>query len=345
MFKLIPRFGGMLCMLLFIQPAFSQSDTAAIGPLLTKNQKAFGRAVALVWKDGKIIFQRDAGVEFNGKVQAPIAAASQWLTAATVMSFVDEGKLKLDDPVGKYIPVFNSYMKSYLTIRQCLMHSTGFEREKGLANKLSFGRKYETLEAQVNALAAKEISTNAGEEYFFGNYGPAIAARVIEIVGKKPFERLVQERITRPCKMRATNFNNNDGKSPNPGFGAVSTANDYINFLVMLLNGGTFEGKKVLSAEAIKELQRAQLGNTPVKYNPEQLAGYDIAMGNYVQERDAAGNAQTICSPSLGGTWPYVDFCRKYAAIIFVEDAKGEVKRDVAVQFKAIIDAWLGNCK
>ena len=344
MFKCFMYFSSLLCFLLIFHNSFSQSDTAGIGPLLAKNQKTLGRSVALVWKDGKIIYQHDAGTDFNGKIQAPIAAASQWLTAATVLSFVDAGKINLDDPVGKYIPIFNSYMKSYLTIRQCLMHSTGFERDKGLASKLSYGKKYETLEAQVNALAAKEISVNAGEEYFFGNYGPAIAARVIEIVGKKPFERLAQERILRPCKMRGTNFDN-DGKSPNPGFGAVSTANDYLNFLIMLLNGGTFEGKQVLSAASIKELQRAQLGNTPVKYKAEAVADFDIALGNYVQEKDEAGNNKVITSPSLSGTWPYVDFCRKYAAILFVEQSKNEVKKDIALQFKQMVDDTIGDCK
>ncbi len=178
------------------------------------------------------------------------------------ISFVDEGKISLDDPVSKYLPVFNKYMKSYLTIRQCLVHLTGFERDKGLTAKVTFGRKYQTLEEQVNALAAKEISANAGEQYFYGTYGPAIAARVVEVVGKKAFERLAQERIFRPCKMRSTNFGS-DGGSPNPGFGALSTANDYLNFLIMLLNGGKFEDKQVLSEASIKELQRAQLGRSP----------------------------------------------------------------------------------
>jgi len=331
--------------LLLLQPVHSQTDLSAAGALLEKNQKTLGKVVALVWKDGKLIYQKEIGTDFNGKVQAPIAAASQWLTAATLMTFVDEGKLSLDDPVGKYIPIFNSYMKNYLTVRQCLMHSTGFERDKGLSAKLAFGRKFETLEAQVNALAAKEIVVNPGLEYHYGNYGPAIAARVIEIIGKKSFERLVQERILRPCKMRATKFDN-DGKSPNPGFGAVSTANDYLNFLVMLLNGGVFETKRVLSEASIKELQRAQLpGNVPVKYKPEAVASFDIALGNYVQEKDEAGNNKVISSPSLGGTWPYIDLCRKYAAVIFFAQVKGEMKNDIAIQFKEKVDEVLGACK
>jgi CubicO group peptidase (beta-lactamase class C family) len=329
--------------LLLLQSVIAQ-DFSAAGAVLEKNQKSIGKAVALVWKDGKILYQKEIGADFNARTQAPIAASSQWLTAAVVLSFVDDGKISLDDPVSKYLPVFNKYMKSYLTIRQCLMHLTGFERDKGLAAKVTFGRKYQTLEEQVNALAAKEITANAGEQYFYGTYGPAIAARVVEVVGKKAFERLAQERIFRPCKMRSTNFGL-DGGSPNPGFGALSTANDYLNFLIMLLNGGKFEEKQVLSEASIKELQRAQLGQEPVKYKPEAVTGFEVALGNYVQERDASGNNKVISSPSLAGTWPYIDLCRKYAAIIFVEDVKHEVKKDMALQFKEKVDEAIGACQ
>lgn len=167
---------------------------------------------------------------------------------------------------------------------------------------------------------------------------------MIEIVGKKPFERLAQERIFRPCKMRNTNFGF-DGKSPNPGFGAQSTANDYLNFLVMLLNGGTFETKQVLSEAAIKELHQPQLLQVPIKYKPEAVNTFDITFGPFIQEKDAAGNPTVISCPSLGGTWPYIDFCRKYVAIIFVNDAKNEVKKDIAIQFKEKVDEALGDCR
>ena len=329
--------------LLLLQTTKAQ-DTSAISSFLLKNQKTIGKAVALVWKDGKIVYQKELGTDFNAKTQAPIAASSQWLTAAVVLTFVEEGKISLDDPVGKYLPEFNKYMKSYLTVRQCLMHLTGFERDKGLNTKVTFGRKYQTLEEQVNALAAKEITSNAGEQYFYGSYGPAIAARVVEVVGKKQFERLAQERIFRPCKMRATNFGF-DGGCPNPGFGAQSTANDYLNFLIMLLNGGTFEGKKVLGEASIKELQRAQLGSEPVKYKPEAVAGFDVSYGTYILEKDASGNAQVISSPSLAGTWPWIDLCRKYAAILLVADVKNEVKKDTGIQFKEKVDEAIGSCR
>lgn len=148
---------------IFSLSAFAQPDLTSAGAILEKNQKVLGKYVALVWKDGKIIYQKETGIDFTAKTQAPIAASTGWLTAAVVLTFVDEGKISLDDPVGKYIPAFNKYMKRYLTVRQCLLHLTGFERDKGLNAKTGFGRKYQTLEDQVNDLASKEIINNAGK--------------------------------------------------------------------------------------------------------------------------------------------------------------------------------------
>ena len=121
---------NLFLFLLFFQFCYSQSDFNQVDAVLQKNQKLLGNGlVALVYKDGKIIYTKELG-EFNAKTQAPIASCSKWLTAALVMLFVDEGKLNLDDPVNKYLPVFDKYMKSYVTIRQCLAHTTGIENDK-----------------------------------------------------------------------------------------------------------------------------------------------------------------------------------------------------------------------
>ncbi|HEY1201281.1 MAG TPA: serine hydrolase domain-containing protein, partial [Niastella sp.] len=157
--------------LLFFQFSFAQPDFSQADALLQKNQKLLGNdVVALIYKDGKVIHSKELG-EFNAKTQAPIASCSKWLTAALVMMFVDEGKIELDDPVSKYLPIFDKYMN---------------------------------LEEEVNALAAKEISNNAGTEFHYGGIGLNIAARVLEVVSKKPFDRLIADKLLRPLKMKFT---------------------------------------------------------------------------------------------------------------------------------------------
>src|ERR1700709_507298 len=126
--------------------------------------------------------------------------------------------------------MFGKYSKGYITIRNCLTNTTGIRVEESV--KIQQKNKFETLEDLVNSYASKNsIATNPGTEFFYSPLGPNIVARVLEIVGKKPFDRLMADRIVRPLKMRATNFSNEDGGAIDASGGARSTANDYINFL------------------------------------------------------------------------------------------------------------------
>src|SRR5262245_50863025 len=106
--------GLFLFSLLFCRSLQAQSDFGAVDQLLKQNQKALGSFVAMVWKDGKVLYQKQGGTDFTAKSPAPISGSGNWLTAALVMTFVDEGKLSLDDKVVKYIPLFGKYSKSYI---------------------------------------------------------------------------------------------------------------------------------------------------------------------------------------------------------------------------------------
>jgi CubicO group peptidase (beta-lactamase class C family) len=338
---------SVLAFLLLLQPVFGQYNFAAVDDLISKNQKLLGGdVIALIYKDGKIVYKKELNKEFTVKTQAPVASCSKWLTAALVMTFVDEGKISLDDPVAKYIPIFASYSKKYITIRNCLSHTTGIHAEEpGLKAALQ-NRKFATLEEEVNAFAKREIERNPGEMFFYSNIGLNIAARVLEVVSKKTFDRLVSERLLRPLKMRNTTFYIDYDKAFNPSGGALSSANDYISFLSMILNKGMFEGKRILSEKAIAEMQKKQTGAAAVKYAPPVAAGYDYGLGEWIIEAGAGGNANAVSCPGLFGTFPIVDNCRGYACVIFVKTLLNEQKKELYLSIKDAIDQQMtSNCK
>jgi CubicO group peptidase (beta-lactamase class C family) len=340
------KFSIFLVFMLFCQYSFSQSSNGSLDQFLRQNQKALGtNLVALVWKDGKFVYQKQLEKEqgdFNAKYQAPIGPCSQWMTAALVMTFVDEGKLSLDDKVSKFIPIFATYMKTYITIRNCLTNTTGIQADASGAMKLLQKTKFQSLEDEVNSFASKrEIEANPGTERYYSHVGPNIAGRVLEIISKKSFDRLMQDRIIRPLKMRGTTFSDQNGGAVNPSGGALSTANDYMNFLIMLLNKGTFEGKRVLSEKAVAEMETAQFAQLPVKYVPKGAEGQLNGLGNWIQP----GSATVWNSLNIAGTWPFIDKCHNYAAIIFVKNPTSEPRNDLYQHFKASLDAQMGSCQ
>jgi len=339
-----PKFSLMAVFLLLFQLAFAQAEFGGVESFLKKNEKALGKnAAVMVYKDGKVLYTKSTSDYFNAKTQAPVPGASKWFTAALVMTFVDEGKIKLDDPVSKYLPVMNKYMKGYITIRQCLTHTTGVENNKGI--NIFQKRKYDMLEEEINAFAAKEISSNAGEEFWYGNIGPNIAGRVLEVISKKSFDRLAQERLFRPMKMRSSTFTDFEGRAINPSAGAQSSAADLINFMSMILNKGMYENKRILSEASILEMQKAQFTDKPVKYTPESTEGLHYGLGLWLHEEDAGGNGLVISGLGNYGTFPYVDTCRKYAAVIIVQKPLKDMKKDLAREFKDLVAAHMGDCQ
>ncbi len=325
-----------LSLLLVCLTVKSQYSFTAVDNLLLKNKKELGNDVAvLVYKDGKIVYQKLMG-ECTLKSQAAIASSSKWLTAALVMTFVDEGKLTLDEKISNYIPIFETYSKGYITIRQCLANLTGIADTKGVG-KILENKKFESLQDKVNSIAKKEIAANAGKAFFYGNIGFDIAARVVEIVGKKPFETLIKQRLFTPLLMSHSTFSG-DADLVNPGAGALSTPMDYMNFLTMILDKGMFKGKRILSETAITEMATVQNKNVPVKFTPAIAAGFDFGLGEWIQETDTNGMSTTIGFPSMFGTWPFIDKCRGYACLIFSKNLTADQKTAPYLQIKKAID-------
>lgn len=334
----------ILGFLLFWLPVFSQADFREIDQLLKQNQKALGNNFgAQIWKDGKLVYQKQFEKEtgdFNARTQAPVGTCSQWLTAAVVMALVDEGKISLDDKVSKYIPIFEKYMKSYITIRNCLTNTTGIQADAAGPLKLLQKSKYASLEDEVNAFASKrEIAANPGTELYYSQIGPDIAGRVLEVVSKKPFDRLAREKIFSPLKMRGTSFTDENGGAVNPSGGAKSTVGDYMNFLVMILNKGMFDGKRILSEKSVEEMETLQFAQLPVKYMPKEAAGWRQGLGVWIQE--SGGKEKILSSLNTAGTWPFIDRCRNYAAILFLGNPVNEPKKEIYSNFKDAIDRQL----
>lgn len=328
----------LLGFLLLLQPVFSQYNWTELTQELQASQKLLGtNAVCMIWNKDSLLYKKEMGA-FNSKTQAPIASCSKWLTAALVMMFVDEGKISLDDPVVKYIPIFGSYFKNYITIRQCLSHMTGIQSEPITLIRLLERKKFSSLEDEVNSFAKKDIQANAGTEFRYSNIGLNIAGRILEVVSKRKFDMLIKLKLFNPLGMRKTTFSTLDGSAVNPSGGAISTADDYMKFLIMLLNKGKYNGKQILSEESVNQMMQSQTTLDKIKYAPKAAEGFNYALGSWVVEADQSGKPTALACPGLFGTWPMIDYCRGYAYIVFVKNLLGEERAEEHLRLKKIID-------
>lgn len=320
----------------------NQVDIPELTTALEKYSKDLGNDyVVIVHHAGKEVYRREFG-ELKATSQEPIGAASQWLTAALVLSYVDEGKVSLDDKMSDFLPIFQSYSKGYITLQMCLSHTTTIESDPPIFRTALKRKKFASLEEEVAGFAKdRNMKGKQGTQFYYSTIGPNIAGRVLEIVNKRPFDRLMRDRLGKQLGWRRTNFMNDDAYSENPGAGGKSSPEDYMKFLVMLLNKGTYGDKQVLSAAAVEQMMRKQTGDASLVYTPPVSQGNDYGYGCWIQEKDASGNGTLVNCPGINGTWPWINYNKNYAAIVFTKGDLPDQKRMVFEEIRELIEQHL----
>ena len=172
------------------------------------------------------------------------------------MTFVQEGKLSLDDKVSNYIPLFNKYSKRLYhhhgialhIIRELNLTSTSVSSFKKASSK--------TLEDEAIAYGSKrEIKTNPGTEFNYSNIGYILVGQCVGGDIQKRIRPLSYGSPLKTSGNEGTTFTNEDYNSAtDPFMGARSTANDLTNFMTMLMNKGVFNNKQVLTDSSVKTL-------------------------------------------------------------------------------------------
>jgi CubicO group peptidase (beta-lactamase class C family) len=137
-----------------------------------------------------------------------------------------------------------------------------------------------------------------------------------EIATGKEWESLFQEKVATPLEMTNTHFTPVDptgGHNPMIGGGARSTLHDYAHFLEMILNDGDYKGKRVLSMNAIREMQADQVKGasvSPGEYveNARAVKHTSIyGLGEWRELLNDKDEAVLISSPSWAGAYPWID--------------------------------------
>ena len=318
-----------------------------------------GRAVLMIYKEGKIIYshavnnisprqkriakfiskRRNADMterleDFTVSSRQRIASSSKWLSAAMVMTFVDEGKLSLEDTIGKFLPVMTLTGKGHIKIWQCLSHLTGI-RSAGLRESLQEMKDIKSMDEAMEKIAALPMEGEPGKTFHYGNTGLQIAGAVMEKIGGKSFEKLFADRIAKPCEMKNTDFSK--GPVALPAGGAYSTAEDYMNFLAMILQEGKFRGKQVLSKSSVKKMQQNYTRDATIIYTPAEAGSWGYGFGEWVME-EAGERSQAVTSPGLFGSFPWVDNEKKYAGFLFCFNLKNKGRGERYRELKKIID-------
>ncbi|MEP6917977.1 MAG: serine hydrolase domain-containing protein, partial [Acidobacteriota bacterium] len=309
------------------QPPGSANDAAgvdvrklgAIEPLVTQAiaEKKLPGAVVLIGRGERLVYEKSIGNRAVAPAAEPMTLDTIFdlasltkvvATTTSVMMLVEEGQIRLSDRVAVYIPGFERYGKTEITIRHLMTHMSGLRPDVDL------GEMWSGSETAIG-LAIEEVPTSApGERFVYSDINYFLLGDIVRRVSGMPLDRFAHDRIFEPLGMKDTMFLPPAAlqrriaptesctplgwpcEGPNMAMlrgvvhdptarrmggvaghaGLFSTAADLAIFCRMLLDGGVYHGVRILSPLTVAKMTTAA---TPSGDRNVRGLGWDIDSG------------------------------------------------------------------
>ncbi|MHA4810456.1 serine hydrolase domain-containing protein [Flavitalea flava] len=182
----------------------------------TKKDDVHGSISAAIIKNGKVIWAgafgyatRDKDIAADTNTIYRIGSITKTFTAAILMQLVEERKVKLDDPVEKYLPEIKSLKgysdKTIITFRQLASHTSGLKREPDMPGA-SLGPVDQWESKLLSSIPYTSFNSSPGTSYQYSNIGYALLGLALERASGVPYIQMVQQRIFTPLHMDKTFF-------------------------------------------------------------------------------------------------------------------------------------------
>jgi CubicO group peptidase (beta-lactamase class C family) len=281
--------------------------------------KAFGLAVAEPFQEP---MRKDTVFDL-ASLTKPIA------TAAAVLVLVDQGRLDPNDLVAKYLPAFACNGKENVRLRHLLTHTSGLPAYTD-ANDLKTHYGSPCPDKVVEKICSLKAQSEPGEKFRYSCLGYITLAQIVRTVTGQGVDEFVQANVFAPLGMEHTRFHPPTawqeriagteivdnallrgtvhdplarlmtGTSGNAGL--FSTAPDLSLYCRMLLNGGSWKGKQILSPAAVQMLTTAQSHGRA--YGFDVSSSYSWIKGPYASPGAFCHSGYTgtslVCDPATG---------------------------------------------
>ncbi|HVA01423.1 MAG TPA: exo-beta-N-acetylmuramidase NamZ domain-containing protein [Terriglobia bacterium] len=297
-------------------PATNQNSgmlVSRLAPLAGDVQEAIDAgklpgAVIVIGHDGRVVYRRAFGYQRLGPRNIPMRLTTIFdlasvtkvvATTTAVMQLFEEGKIRLDDPVGDYWPEFAANGKGDITVRELLTHYSGLPPDLDLSTAWSgYGKAMQMI---IDA----SPEWPPGTRFVYSDIDFETLGELVRRISGQPLDVYCRQHIFKPLGMKNTMFNPlaslrrriaptehefgtrgrilwgqvQDPTARRMGgvaghAGLFSDAGDLSIFCQMLLNGGSYHGIRILSPLTVEKMTTPQ--SPPDKMAVRGL-GWDIA--------------------------------------------------------------------
>ncbi len=305
-------------------------DLASVDAVLERAAEDLGGCALVLVHDGETLYAKGFG-NVAPDDSIAVASAAKWVSAAALLTLVDEGLLELDAPLSRLLPYLSDGgdpdYKAGITLRMLLSHTSGLPAVVPSLYDTSL-----TLAQCAERLAAYPFETQPGKVFRYADLPMQLAGRAAEVVTGKPWAEVFRERIALPLGMAGTNYDV-PGPTQNPQLsaGLRSSAIDYSHFLLMLLAQGTFGGREVLSPGLVSEMLRDQTRDVA------SWSRQPYALGAWCTLDPRTGKPIGFSSPGALGFYPWIDLERNLGAV-FASTAGSDAAWSYVAEIQRIVD-------
>ena len=246
----------------------------------------FPGAAVVVGRKGAVVWEKGFG-RIDWKSSSPHVSPTETLydlasltkvvgTTTAIMILYDQGRFKLDDPVVKYLPEFTGGEKDSVTIRELLEHRSGLPADRELWRMAS------SPEEARQIVLSTPLEYKPGTQYVYSDLGAMTLGFLVEKLSGQPLDEYLSMWVFNPLGMTNTFYRPADSvkhraapteDTPPRGYplqgevhdenayalggvaghaGLFSTAADLSIFAQMILNGGEFNGTRIVSDSTVK---------------------------------------------------------------------------------------------
>lgn len=246
-------------------------------------------AVVLVWHKGRVVYRKAYGDRALVPAREPMTMDTIFdlasltkvvATAPSVLKLVEEGRIRLNDPVARYLPEFGTDGKENITVRQLLTHFSGLRPD------LSLDQPWSGYETAIQKAFAETPVVAPGTRFIYSDINFIVLGELVHRVSGQPLDEFARKNIFSPLGMKDTGFRPlaalrariapteerggrilrgevHDPTAERMGgvaghAGLFSTADDLARFAEMFLSGGRYRGHRILSPLAIAKMTSPQ---------------------------------------------------------------------------------------
>ena len=361
--------------------------------------KSFSGAVTLVARNGRIgHFEAQGLMDVDSRKPMPkdgifrIMSMTKPVVGVAILMMMEEGKVRLTDPVSRFIPSFKELQVGValpaapgagrgaaagpaggpppaprfytvpadreITVRDLLTHTSGLASGtiSNASARSMAAKPTEKLADYIPRLGKSALEFQPGTRWAYSAAaGFDVLAHIVEITSGMPFDQFAKQRIFDPLGMKDTTFQPQESnprivtlyqrtpdgqlrKQNNPDFmngvyfsgggGLMSTPEDYLQFGMMLVNNGQWNGKRLLAPRTVEMMGSVAAPDTLPGRPAGEAYGLSVRVINNPMARNTFLSEGSFGWSGLYGTLFWVDRKEKLVGIVMTQTSNQEFLRD-----------------